>query len=158
MKIFIASDHGGFDVKEQIKNIDFSNIESGNFQKIEIIDCGTNSKERCDYPVFAKIALNQLKDCLHNNIEENPNHFGILVCTTGIGMSIIANKQQGIRAGLCHSIEEAELTRKHNNSNVLCIGANFTKQTDIENIVKTFITTKFEGGRHLDRIKMIENK
>ena len=95
---------------------------------------------------------------INDNIEENPKHFGILVCTTGIGMSIIANKQQGIRAGLCHCIEEAELTRKHNNSNVLCIGAKFTDKNTIENIVKTFITTKFEGGRHLKRIKMIENK
>lgn len=158
MKIFIASDHGGFDVKEQIKNIDFSNIETEIEEKIEIIDCGTNSKERCDYPVFAKIALNELKDYINDNIEENPNHFGILVCTTGIGMSIIANKQTGIRAGLCHCIEEAELTRKHNNANVLCIGAKFTDKNTIENIVKTFITTKFEGGRHLERIKMIENK
>ena len=158
MKIFIASDHGGFDVKEQIRKIDFSTIENEIGDKIEIIDCGTNSKERCDYPVFAKIALNKLKDFINDNIEENPKHFGILVCTTGIGMSIIANKQQGIRAGLCHCIEEAELTRKHNNSNVLCIGAKFTDKNTIENIVKTFITTKFEGGRHLERIKMIENK
>lgn len=157
MKIFIASDHGGFEIKEEIKKIDFDEIEKVLNDKIEIIDCGTNSKERCDYPVFAKKMLKELKNVLDLSIEKNPNNFGILVCTTGIGMSIVANKQKGIRAGLCHCVEEVELTRKHNNSNVLCIGAKFTDKKGIEKIVKTFITTKFEGGRHLERIKMIED-
>lgn len=156
MKIFIASDHGGFEIKEEIKKIDFDEIEKVLNDKIEIIDCGTNSKERCDYPVFAKKMLNELKNVLDFSIEKDPNNFGILVCTTGIGMSIVANKQKGIRAGLCHCVEEVELTRKHNNSNVLCVGEKFTDKKEIEKIVKTFITTNFEGGRHLERIKMIE--
>ena len=100
--------------------------------------------------------LDDLITILPQNIADNPSNFGILICTTGIGMNIVANKYKGIRAGLCHFIEEAELTRKHNNSNVLCIGAKFTDKNIVEKLVKTFITTKFEGGRHFERISMIE--
>ena len=156
MKILIASDHGGFDFKEYIKSIDFTDVERQIGGKVEIVDFGTNSTDRCDYPVFAKKMLNELTTILPKNTAENPSNFGILICTTGIGMSITANKYKGIRAGLCHFVEEAELTRKHNNSNVLCIGAKFTDKNIVEKLVKTFITTKFEGGRHFERISMIE--
>lgn len=156
MKILIASDHGGFEFKEYIKSINFTDVERKIGEQIEIVDFGTNSTERCDYPVFAKKMLDDLITILPQNIADNPSNFGILFCTTGIGMSIVANKYKGIRAGLCHFIEEAELTRKHNNSNVLCIGAKFTDKNIVETLVKTFITTKFEGGRHFERISMIE--
>ena len=156
MNILIASDHGGFELKEYIKSIDFADVERQIGEQIEIVDFGTNSTERCDYPVFAKKMLDDLITILPQNIADDPTNFGILICTTGIGMSIVANKYKGIRAGLCHFVEEAELTRKHNNSNVLCIGAKFTDKNIVEKLVKTFITTKFEGGRHFERISMIE--
>ena len=125
MKVFIASDHGGFDVKEFIKNIDFSDVNGGN---VEIIDCGTNSKESVHYPIFGKKAVEALCEYVPDDKGAEQSNFAILVCTTGIGMSMLANKYTKIRGALCHSVEEARLTREHNNANVLCIGQKFTNQ------------------------------
>ncbi len=151
IKIFLASDHGGLEFKEFIKTINFGEINS---KRIEIIDCGTNSKESVHYPIFGKKAIEELLKYVPEDKGAKQETFAILVCTTGIGMSMLANKYEKIRASLCHFVEEAELTRKHNNANVLCIGQKFTDKNILEGIIKAFITTDFEGGRHEERIKM----
>ena len=143
MKIGIGSDHGGFLLKQEIISY-FKNTD------IEIIDYGTNSLDSCDYPIFAQKVC---KAYLAKEIE-----YGILVCTTGIGMSICANKFEGVRAALVNNIDSASLTRRHNNSNVICIGAKFTNANDAIEFIKVFINTPFEGGRHERRVNMIENK
>lgn len=153
MKIIIGSDHGGFDLKEYIKNIDFSKLIN---KKVEIEDVGTFNKDSCHYPEFSKKVVEKLlnEKLVSSNPADEVENFGILVCTTGIGMSISANRNKSIRASLVHFPEEAHLTRQHNNSNILCLGAKFTKTEDVEAILKEFLTTKFDGGRHLERIKM----
>ena len=151
MKIFMASDHGGLETKEFIKTINFGEI---NGKKVEIIDCGTNSKDSVHYPVFGKKAVEGLLQYVPEEKGAEQENFAILVCTTGIGMSMLANKYPKIRGALCHFVEEAKMTREHNNANVLCIGQKFTNPDIIEEMVKTFLTTKFEGGRHAERINM----
>lgn len=158
-RILIASDHGGYALKEYIKRIDFSDIEAELGTKIEIVDYGTYSTESVHYPVYAKKMLNDLVRMLPNKLEDDPKNFGILVCTTGIGMCMVANKYDGVRGALVHSITEAEMTRKHNNANVLCLGQKHTDSSAVEGIVKTFIKTHFEGNkpegkRHLLRLQM----
>ena len=133
-KIFIASDHAGFEIKNRLVER-FSQL---------LEDLGTNSNESVDYPDFAH--------SLVNSINNNPDSKGILICGTGIGMSIVANRNPKIRAGLCKDIDTAMLTRAHNNANVLCLGARVTDSDFIEAIVDTFLTTQFEGGRHEKRI------
>lgn len=141
MKLGIASDHGGFLLKQEI-------IKYYQNKGIEIIDFGCDSLDSVDYPIYAKKAC---ESYLKNEID-----FGILVCTTGIGMSITANKFKGIRAALVTNIDSASLTRRHNNSNVICIGAKYTSVNDACNYIDTFISTDFEGGRHQRRVDMIE--
>ncbi|MFK8137041.1 MAG: ribose 5-phosphate isomerase B [Bdellovibrionales bacterium] len=138
-KILIASDHAGFELKEQIKN---------HFLNYEWDDLGTDSKERVDYPDFAKKLCNEL-------LEKNEAHFGLLICGSGQGMAITANKFPNIRAALCWSKESAELSRSHNNANVLALGERLTDKKLALEIVKQFLTTEFEGGRHQDRIEKI---
>lgn len=141
MKISLGSDHGGFRLKEEIKTA----LEK---KGIEVVDCGCFSEERVDYPVYAKAVCKmvQRKEC----------DYGVLVCTTGIGMSIVANKYKGIRAALVTNIESAHLTRQHNNSNIICLSQKFTETKDAIEYVLTFLDEKFIYGRHEDRIKMIE--
>lgn len=144
MKIAIGSDHAGFELKEELKKF-FCN-------QFDIIDVGTNSTESVDYPDFAK------KVC--ELILKNDADLGILICGTGIGMSITANKFKGIYAALCYDRNTAGLARSHNNANVLCIGGRTTKIDDAIEIVKTFLSTPFEGGRHerrISKIREIEN-
>ncbi len=141
MKFYIACDHAGFNIKENVKNIvkDLGH---------EIIDLGTNSNDRVDYPDFAhKLSLAVLED---------KNSFGILICGTGIGMSVTANKHKGIRAALCHDAYTAEMARAHNNANVLCFGERVVGIGVIESMIKIWCETKFEGGRHSNRVKKIE--
>lgn len=141
MKLGIASDHGGFLLKQEI-------IKYYQNKGIDIIDFGCDSLDSVDYPIYAKKVC---ESYLKNEID-----FGILVCTTGIGMSITANKFKGIRAALVTNIDSASLTRRHNNSNVICIGAKYTSVNDACNYIDTFISTDFEGGRHQRRVDMIE--
>ena len=141
MKISLGCDHGGFKLKEEIKKALIN-------EDIEVIDCGCFSEERVDYPVFAK------KVC--ENVEKKECDYGVLVCTTGIGMSIVANKYKGIRAALVTNIESAHLTRQHNDSNIICLSQKFTETKDAIEYVLTFISEKFIYGRHENRIKMIE--
>lgn len=139
--ISIGADHKGVDHKKAI-------IEHLETKGIKVIDRGPNAYDSVDYPDYAK------KVC--SDVQKNESSFGILICYTGIGMSIVANKHRGIRAALVGKAENAKLTRNHNNTNVLCLGA---KDTEIETaleIVDTFIEEEFEGGRHIQRVNKIE--
>jgi len=142
MKISIGADHGGFELKEYLKNY----LQTKGF---EIIDRGTNSLESVDYPDFAKLVAN---DILNNQAEK-----GIVICGTGIGISISANRFKGIRAALVHSEEYARLAREHNNANILALGGRFTSKKDAEKFVDIFFLTEFEGGRHLRRINKMDS-
>lgn len=144
--IAIGSDHGGYLLKEEIKK----HLEEKGY---EFKDFGTDSTASCDYPVYAE------KVC--NAIQSGECEKGILVCGTGIGMSMCANKCKGIRAAVCGDHFSAEFTRKHNNANVLCLGARVTGSGVAMQLVDIFLTTEFEGGRHEKRIEMmmeLENK
>ncbi len=140
-KVVIGSDHGGFEYKEEIKKF---LLEKG----YKIIDVGTNSKESCDYPVFAKEAVQKI---INGEADR-----GILICGTGIGMSITANKFKGIRAALCGDTFSARATRAHNNSNILCLGERVIGLGLAIDIVNIWLNTEYEGGRHQKRIDMIE--
>ncbi len=136
-KISIASDHAGFELKEFLT----AKLNSENFS---IIDLGTDSLNSVDYPDYAnKIA---------SNIENKISEFGILICGSGVGISIAANRNKSVRAALCYSDEIAKLARQHNNANVICLGARFTNNEDALKMVKTFLSTEFEGGRHANRV------
>lgn len=140
-KIVIGSDHGGFEYKEEIKKF---LLEKG----YKIMDVGTNSKDSCDYPVFAKEAVQKI---INGEADR-----GILICGTGIGMSITANKFKGIRAALCGDTFSARATRAHNNSNILCLGERVIGLGLAIDIVNIWLNTEYEGGRHQKRIDMIE--
>lgn len=140
MKIALASDHAGFTLKEEIKK----HLEKLN---IAYIDYGTNSLESVDYPDYAYPA------CL--SVKNNECDYGILVCYTGIGMSIVANKVKGIRAALVSTLDQASLTRMHNNANVLCLSQKETELQLALSIVDTFLNTSFEKGRHERRVNKI---
>jgi len=141
MKVAIGSDHAGYDMKENIKKYLIS-------QNVEVIDCGTHSDSSVDYPDYAKAVCTKILD--------KETTLGILVCGTGIGMSIAANKIHGIRAALCLYPTMAELSRKHNNANILVLGGRIMG-TDIARwTVDAFIRTSFEGGRHQNRLDKIE--
>ena len=141
--IILASDHAGFELKEQIK-------EFFNKENITTIDVGTYSKERVDYPDFAKLG--------NEKVLENPNNVGIYICGTGIGMSIAANRNPKIRAALWESTQFASLARRHNDANVLVLPGRFMTKRKAISIVKEFLTTKFEGGRHLKRVRKLSTK
>jgi len=142
MKFYIATDHAGFLIKEDVKNI----LHSKNHQ---VIDLGCNSDERVDYSDFAhKLAKKVLED---------DGSFGILICGTGIGMSLAANKHKGIRAALCHDYYTAAMARAHNDANVLCFGQRTTGLGVIESMIDAWCSTEFEGGRHQKRVEKIEN-
>jgi ribose 5-phosphate isomerase B len=141
MKIAIASDHAGFGLKEKIKKF----LENLNY---EYKDFGTNSNESVDYPDYAlKVA---------ERVSKNEYDRGILICGSGIGMSMVANKFPGIRAALCYNVEIAKLSREHNDSNVLTMGSRMIDEKIAKNIVRVWLTTEFLGERHLRRVKKIE--
>ena len=137
-QIFIASDHAGFELKQYL-------IEK--FQG-KLQDLGTYSAESCDYPIYAHKLTEEV---LHT-----PDSIGILICGSGVGMSIAANREKGIRAALCSNEEIAELSRKHNDANVLVLGARFISRQCAVNCVNKFLQTQFEGGRHLRRVELID--
>ena len=142
MKISIASDHAGYLEKREL-------IEFLEEKGIETINFGTDSKESVDYPLYGqKVA---------ESIINNESSRGIIICGTGIGISIAANRFNNIRASLCTTIMHAEMARKHNDSNVLALGARMTDIDEMKKIVDVWLNTEFEGGRHQDRIQKIEN-
>ena len=138
--IAIASDHGGYTLKEHIKAYLAA-------QGITCKDFGTDSTDSCDYPVFAKAAA--------ESVASGECEKGIVICTTGIGVSITANKVKGIRCALCADSFSAEMTRRHNNANMLAMGAGVVGRNLAERMVDTFLSTDFEGGRHARRVALI---
>lgn len=141
LPVAIGSDHAGFDCKEDL----ISYLEAKN---IVYKDFGTHSKDSVDYPDFAHpVAL---------AVENGEAAFGILLCGSANGVAITANKHHGIRAAICWGEELAELARKHNDANIICIPARFVRDGDAEKMVDIFMNTEFEGGRHLNRVKKID--
>ncbi len=139
MKIAIGCDHGGIALKEEIVAL---LKELGQ----EIDDRGCHSTESVDYPEFAKMVCGE--------VQSGAADRGILICGTGIGMSMVANRFDGIRAALCHELFTARMSREHNDANVLCLGARVVGPGLAVEIVRTWIGTEFAGGRHLKRIRM----
>ena len=140
LPVAIGSDHAGFDYKEAV--ISFLDGKSVSWK-----DFGTYSTDSVDYPDFAHPVAEA--------VEKNEAAFGILICGSGNGVAITANKHQNIRAAICWGEELAELSRKHNDANVICIPARFVKENLVENMVEIFMHTDFEGGRHENRVKKI---
>lgn len=138
--IAIASDHGGYQLKEHIKAYLAA-------KGITCEDFGTNSTESCDYPIFGRAAAEAVAS---GRCEK-----GIVICTTGIGISITANKVKGIRCALCSEPLSAEMTRRHNDANMLAMGAGIVGPNLAQRIVDTFLATEFEGGRHARRVGLI---
>ena len=141
MKIVLASDHAGYAYKKEIKNF---LKEKG----VSVIDVGTNSIESCDYPIFAHEAAKK--------VAEGDADYGILVCSSGEGIAIAANKVKGVRAGIAYNDEVARLMRQHNNANMIAFGATFMKLPDVLKRIEIFLKTPFEGGRHERRVNEIE--
>lgn len=140
MKIALGADHGGYSLKEEIKTW----LQTSGY---EVVDYGCNSAESVDYPEYALMVANEVA----NGSED----IGILVCGTGIGMSITANKVPGIRAALCNDVYCAEHARRHNDANIMAIGGRVVAPETAVEIVKTFLTSEFEGGRHERRVQEI---
>ena len=139
-KIYISSDHAGFNLKEQIKK-KFS-------KKFLFEDMGTNdSKRSVNYPDYAHK--------LSKKVSNNSKNIGILVCGSGMGMSMAANKHKKIRAAVCYSVKNAKLSRLHNNANIITLGSRLTSKKKAIQLINLFLSTKFERGRHLRRIKKI---
>ena len=139
-KVILASDHAGFKLKEEIKKFLIK-------KRKRVLDLGTKNTSSVDYPDFAHL--------LSKKMQKSENQFGILICGSGAGMSMTANKHKNIRAALCYSKKSAKLSREHNNANVISIGARLTKRKLALECINTFLKTKFKGGRHLRRIKKI---
>ena len=140
MKISIASDHGAYELKEALKTL----LESLGHT---VTDYGTHSTESCHYPEFIAPAARA--------VAKGEADRGIVLCTTGIGASIVANKVHGVRCALCTDLWQAEMTRRHNDTNVLALGAGIVGPNLAEEIVKKWLTTDFEGGRHATRVAQI---
>ena len=138
--ISIGSDHGGYRLKEHIKAYLTA-------KGIEVLDCGCDSLDSCDYPVYGKAAA----EAVANGTCEK----GIVICTTGIGISISANKVKGIRCALCADSFSAEMTRRHNDANMLAMGAGIVGTNLAERMVDVFLSTEFEGGRHERRVNLM---
>jgi len=139
-QIFLASDHAGFYLKEIIKKFLIKKNK-------KVFDLGTKNINSVDYPDFAHL--------LSRKVRKNRNNFGILICGSGIGMDMAANKHKNIRAALCYNVKSTKLGRRHNNANVMAIGARLTNKNLALKCVSIFIKTDFEGGRHLGRVKKI---
>ncbi|MBR2721967.1 MAG: ribose 5-phosphate isomerase B [Clostridia bacterium] len=139
-KITIGADHAGYLLKEKV----IAHLQE---RGIEVIDVGTNSPDSCHYPDFAHAVCKQVQDGM--------SELGILICGTGIGMSMAANKHRGIRAAVCSDTFSARLTRMHNNANVLCFGERVVGMGLALDLVDSFIDAEFEGGKHQTRVNMI---
>ena len=141
-KIFIGADSAGFTLKAEI----IKHLTSLGY---EVCDCGTDSEASCHYPDFAAAVCKSVQANLSDS-------FGILVCGTGIGMSMCANKYKGIRAALCSDTYSAKMTRQHNDANVICMGARVIGSCLATEILDSFLSASFEGGRHATRVGMIK--
>ncbi len=146
-KIYIGADSAGYALKSELA----AHLKENGY---EVIDCGTDSDESCHYPIFANNVCEAVKLDIGGS-------YGVLVCGTGIGMSMCANKHKGIRAALCSDTYSARMTRRHNDANVLCMGARVIGSCLAIDILDAFLDSEFEGGRHALRVDMmmdIENK
>jgi len=139
-KVSLSSDHAGFKLKESIKTFLIK-------KKIKVIDLGPQNTDSVDYPDYAKK--------LARNIIAKKSDMGILVCGSGTGMAMSANKFKKIRAAVCYNKASTRLSRQHNNANIIALGARLTKRANAIKLVNVFLNTKFEGGRHLRRVKKV---
>ena len=139
-KISLSSDHAGFELKESIKKFLIK-------KKIKVIDLGPKNKDSVDYPDYAKKVA--------RNIIAKKSDMGILVCGSGTGMAMSANKFKKIRAAVCYNKASTRLSRQHNNANIMALGARLTKKSDVMKLVNIFLNTKFEGGRHFRRVNKV---
>ena len=139
-KVLLASDHAGFKLKEEIKKFLIK-------KRKKILDLGTKNNNSVDYPDYAHLLSKKMK--------KNKNQLGILVCGSGAGMSMTANKHKNIRAALCYNIKSTKLSRSHNNANVMTLGSRLIKKNVALKCVNIFLKTNFDGGRHLRRVKKI---
>ena len=139
-KVSLASDHAGFNLKERIKKFLIK-------KKIKVIDLGPENSNSVDYPDYAKKVA--------RNVSSKKSDMGILVCGSGTGMAMSANKFKKIRAAVCYNITSTRLSRQHNNANIMALGARLTKKSDAIKLVNVFLNTKFEGGRHLRRVNKV---
>lgn len=142
MKVAIGSDHAGLDAKQKI-------IEILRELDVELDDVGTHTEASCDYPDFALAVADK--------VSRKEADFGILCCATGIGMSMTANKVPGVRAALCHNNFTCEMARRHNDANILCLGGRVLDEATLKALVRLFLRTPFEAGRHTRRVKKIDN-
>ena len=139
-KVILASDHAGFKLKEEIKKFLIKKSK-------KVLDLGTKNTSSVDYPDYAHLLSKKMK--------KSKNQFGILICGTGVGMSMAANKHKNIRAALCYNIKSTKLSRQHNNANVITMGARLIKKSVALKCVNVFLKTNFDGGRHSRRVKKI---
>ena len=139
-KVILASDHAGFKLKEEIKKFLIK-------KKRRVLDLGTKNTSSVDYPDYAHL--------LSEKMNKSKNQFGILICGTGVGMSMAANKHKNIRAALCYNIKSTKLSRQHNNANVMTLGARLITKNVALKCVSTFLKSGFDGGRHARRVKKI---
>ena len=140
MKIIIGSDHAGFEYKKLL-------IQHFDSNKISFEDCGTHNNDPTDYPDYAHV--------VSQKVSQSKNHIGVLVCGSGNGVAMAANKHKNIRAAICWSEEIASLSKTHNNANIICIPARFVSKKTQKKIIDVFLSKKFEGGRHTNRVSKI---
>ena len=138
--VLLASDHAGYKLKEEIKRFLIK-------KRKKILDLGTKNTNSVDYPDYAHL--------LSKKMNKNKNQFGILICGSGTGMSMVANKHKNVRAALCYNIKSTKLSRSHNNANVMTLGSRLIKKRVALQCVNTFLKTDFDGGRHTRRVKKI---
>jgi len=141
MRLLLASDHAGFALKQTLA----AHLQA---RGVAFEDLGTFSPEAVDYPDFAH--------ALARRVQREPETLGVLICATGIGMSIAANRHRGVRAALCHDAYTAEMARRHNNANVLCLGGKVLGEAVAKQILEVFLGTPFDGGRHARRVAKLE--
>ena len=139
-KICISSDHAGYNLKEHIKTYFIK-------KEVSLIDLGPFEIKSVDYPDYAKKVAKR--------VSKKRSDVGILVCGSGTGMAISANKTKGIRAAVCYNAKSTRLSREHNNANIIALGSRLTNKKEVMKLIKIFLNTKFQGGRHLRRIKKI---
>lgn len=138
MKVYLASDHAAFEAKESLK--DYLNEE------FEIEDLGTDSAESTHYPIYSQKCAEA--------VAANPKSKGVLLCGSGIGASMVANRTKGVRAALCRTVWDAQMSRLHNNANIIVFGGRVSSLEDMKKMIDVFFSTEFEGGRHQTRIDM----
>ena len=146
MKVIIGNDHAGYEIKQLVKDALYTSLMKKD-DTTSFHDVGCDSLDSVHYPEYGKTVADW--------IASKDADYGILICGTGIGMSMVANKVKGVRAALCHDVYTAMMARQHNNANVLCMGARVLTPYQAINIARTFFETDFLGGRHGDRVKMI---